>query len=64
MACFLPSSRTSGPIRLEDSLSKLDILEKSISLEVPTCDTLDENEELEQRLNALKEEIQDAKVDW
>ncbi|OWZ77209.1 cytoplasmic protein [Cryptococcus neoformans Bt85] len=64
MACFLPSSRTSGPIRLEDSLSKLDILEKSISLEVPTCDTLDENEELEQRLKALKEEIQDAKIDW
>lgn len=64
MACFLPSSRISGPIRLEDSLSNLDILEKSISLEVPTCDTLDENEELEQRLKALKEEIQDAKVDW
>lgn len=63
MACFLPSSRAPGPIRLEDSLSDI-ILEKSTNLELPTYDTLDGSEELEQRLKALKDEIQDAKVDW
>ncbi|KGB76262.2 cytoplasmic protein [Cryptococcus deuterogattii R265] len=64
MACFLPSSRAPGPIRLEDSLSNLDIGEKSINLEFPTYDTLDGSEELEQRLKAVKNEIQDANVDW
>lgn len=64
MACFLPSSRAPGPIRLDDSLSNLDIAEKSISLEFPTYDALDGSEELEQRLQAVKNEIQDAKVDW
>lgn len=64
MACFLPSSRAPGPIRLEDSLSNFDIAEKSINLEFPTHDTLDGSGELEQRLKAVKNEIQDAKVDW
>ncbi|WVN86205.1 uncharacterized protein L203_101366 [Cryptococcus depauperatus CBS 7841] len=64
MTCFFPSSRKNIRLSEEDESTSPVVLEKSINLDLPNYEALEDEKELIARLEVMKEAIQDAKIDW